>query len=63
MDPYTQVLDKILTIILVFAQRDKLILESLPADKRTEVALAQYADQKAQREFWLPILSVFKPKP
>ena len=63
MDPYTQVLDKILTIIEMLLKRDEAMLSSLPAEKRTEMALAQYEDWKGWRDFWIHIFSVFKPKP
>lgn len=60
MDPYTQLVDKILTIIVTLIERDKLILEALPEDKRADVALAQYADQKAWRDFWQDLFKIFK---
>jgi hypothetical protein len=62
MDPYTQVLDKILTIIVTLLERDKAMLAALPENKRAEMALAQYEDWKGWRDFWVNIFSVFKPK-
>ena len=63
MDPYSQIVDKILTIIVTLLARDKAMLDALPADKRAEMALAQYEDWKGWRDFWVNIFSVFKPKP
>lgn len=54
MDPFTQ----ILAIIQTICETYKLWLESLPPDKRAQVAAAQADDLKAWREFF----QVFRPK-
>ena len=55
MDPVTQILAIIQTICEIY----KLWLESLPPEKRAEVAAQQADDMKAWRDFFDKI---FKPK-
>jgi hypothetical protein len=57
MDPL-QVAALVCQIILNIQERDKAILESLPPEKRAEMALAQYEDWKRWRDF----LALFHPK-